>query len=357
MLSEWTIFEYYCDDDAMGYSTFDFSKDMYFDISLNNCNICILNKTFLSKSVSKIFKSNTINTVHEFIDHNDKIDMTDPYNLYNFIKEGIDKCPSNKYCLFINCHSQGWFMKHFKYDKLTVTYNDLFKKVKENNIFFEFIVLNSCHTATLELMYEFRNITNYLIGSENPTPFYPHVFSQNTINILSSNTNVKDICIELAKDYIHINNNPSPRTRKHYVQGEPDISVIDVKRSESLINSIIQFDMSKIRLKDLHYYRICPDDIRYGQEAFVVYDLYYVISHYFKNDKNYKNFINEFNKALIYYDQSNNLKKESTSKYSTGIGYTPCPYEHHSRGISYIKMDIYKYNEKLLSNCDILEYN
>jgi len=114
--------------------------------------------------------------------------------------------------------------------------------------------------------------------------------------------------------------------------------------------------MSKIRLKDLQYFRLVPDDIRVGQEAFVVYDLYTVISYYFSKDKNYENFINIFNKALVYYDQSNKFKKESTSVYANGIGYTPCPYEHHSRGISYVKMDIYKYNEQLLSNCDILKY-
>ena len=352
MSKEWTIFNYFCDDDVIGSSSFDFGRDIFLQNN-TNINICVFTKSCVSKSTCKIINSLTLSN---YIDNDDKIDMTDPFTLYNFIKEGMNECPAKNYALFINCHSQGWFMKHYKYHQLTVTYNDLFKKIKENNIFFEFIVLCSCHTSTLELMYEFRNTTNYLIGCENPSPFFPFIYSENTINIIINNISTRDICVNIAKDYMYRINNPDSKTSKAYAPGEPDISVLDVKLSTELIETIIKFDMSKIRLKDLQYFRLVPDDIRFGQEAFVVYDLYTVISYYFSKDKNYENFINIFNKALVYYDQSNKFKKESTSVYANGIGYTPCPYEHHSRGISYIKMDIYKYHENLLSNCDILTY-
>jgi hypothetical protein len=355
MVSDWTIFNYVCDDDVIGVSTFDYGKELYFN-TCSNINICVLNKTFLSKSVCKIINNSSLK-VEEYIDSSNTLDMTDPFTLYNFIIDGMKTCPAKKYCLFINCHSQGWFMKHYKYDKLTVTYNDLFKKIKQNNIFFEFIVLSSCHTATLEVMYDFRNITNYLIGCENPSPFFPFMFTKNTINIINSNLSTKDICINIVKDYIQVHDNPDRKTSKAYAQGEPDVSVIDVKQSEALIQSIIQFDMSIINIKELNLFRVCPNDIRIGTESFVVYDLYSIINHYFKNDPNYKNFIKCFNKALVIYLQSNNLKNHSVSKYSNGIGYTPCPYEHQSRGMSYLKMDIYKYHEKLLSNCSILSIN
>ncbi len=352
MLKDWTIFNYVCDDDVMGDSSFKFGKDIFFKKS-QNINVCTLNKTCLSKYTCKIINNDAL-TIDENIDHTDKVDMTDPFTLYNFIKDGMKECPAKKYCLFMVCHSQGWFMKHYKYNQLTVTYNDLFKKIKENKLFFDFIVISSCHTATLELMFEFRNITNYLIGCENPSPYYPYIYSDNIIDIISNSIDSKEICINICKDYIYRNNNLDDHILKRYGSAEPDISLLDVKYSTELIETIVKFKMNNIKLKDIKLFRIVPNDSRIGQESFVVYDLFSIITHYFSKDPNYKNFIKIFNKALIYYEQTDNLKLESTSIYSKGIGYTPCPYEHHSRGISYLKMDIYKYNQTLLSNCDIL---
>jgi hypothetical protein len=340
MLYDWNIIIFYAEDD---------SESSHFELLLDslkytkNIKICILRKKCCSKylSYNYIDPNNNIQ-VYEYTDKDDIINMTDSYTLFNFCNYCIQSFPSRHTALLISCHSQGWFMKHDKNDRHTFSYSDLFNLTKKNKIFFDIIFLNSCHASTLEILYELRNTTNYLVSCEYTSPEQPS-FINNCIDLFSND--VKESCISIAKHYINKVNKEKAMT---------DISVLSTYYVTDLIESIIKHDMKNIRYKDIQYFRIFPDNVRAGQEAFIVYDLMSTMCYYFNN---LTEFIDLFNKTLLYYCQSDVFKLHSDSNYSHGIGFSPMPYEHRSRGISYIKMDIYKYHDKLISIQDYLDYN
>lgn len=98
--------------------------------------------------------------------------------LSSIISKVMDKFPAKTYGLAMASHADGWIgaredannTRHFgDYKSKNINIPDL-REVLETFPRFEFILLDACYMQSIEVAYELRNCTDYLIGSPTEIP-------------------------------------------------------------------------------------------------------------------------------------------------------------------------------------------
>lgn len=96
-----------------------------------------------------------------------------PETLTNFIKWGTKEAPSERYILVFWDHGYG-IKGGFGADELnqrkTMKVSELSSALAEAKVFFDIIAFDACLMGTAETAFAFRNLTKYLIASEDATP-------------------------------------------------------------------------------------------------------------------------------------------------------------------------------------------
>lgn len=130
----------------------------------------------ISKSAGKVLAD----TIHTYEEQNSlKKEI-----LSSIISKVIDEFPAETYGLVMASHADGWIgaredansTRHFgDYKNTNINIPDL-REVLEQFQPFEFILLDACYMQSIEVAYELRNCTDYLIGSptEIPGPGAPY---------------------------------------------------------------------------------------------------------------------------------------------------------------------------------------
>lgn len=358
---DWTVIMYIAEEDQNLLSSFFYgiqeaSKYMIY----SNINVCILHRSpELYGAFLVNLKGNGSECTVEMNRLKDEIDFHSSNVLSQFISECKQNFPAQRYLFLINCHSNGWYMKQASVDTRIKSYPALFQKVFEQNETFDFILFNSCFCSTIELAYEFRNTTPYLIGCESVGPIYPmwnqtlfYTLSRSKRDKLSNEYIGKSICNE----FIYSMNRMKPILVDKKLNAASDISLLDLRYIQPFIESI---DVSGATAKVLQQTRIKPDRaLKEGNVYYVVFDLMETIllsegSGHSRMSQEHSRDI--FSKLVVFYLQTHTLKEKEWSNRLHGLGYCPCPYMNKENGYTYKHLEIYGYAERLLSKeCESL---
>ena len=110
-------------------------------------------------------------------------------------------------------------------DKKVVDFANIYKSFIKYNFYFDLIVFDACYTSTIEILYEFHDVTDYIlahqtyIGSEGFN-------SPNLSNIFNKNIPFNKKILDVAKEYIK-------RSIKEKIHGSA--SIIDCKQFKKFL--------------------------------------------------------------------------------------------------------------------------
>jgi hypothetical protein len=351
---DWTVMMYIAEEDRNLLSSFFYgiqeaSKYMIY----SNINVCILHRSpELYGAFLVNLKGNGKECVVQMNRLKDNIDFHSSEVLSQFVSECKQNFPAERYLFLINCHSNGWYMKQSSVDNRIKSYPSLFEKVFEQKQTFDFILFNSCFCSTIELAYEFRNTTQYIIGCESVGPIYPmwnqtlfYTLSRSKRDSLSDEYIGKSICNE----FIYSMNRMKSILVDKKLNVASDISLLDLRYIQPFIESI---DVSGATAQMLQRARIKPDrELKEGNVYYVVFDIAEVLkSLTFKEEQK-----DLFFKLVVVYLQTDTLKEKKWSNRLHGLGYCPCPYMNKENGYTYKHLEIYRYAERFLSKeCGLL---
>lgn len=147
----------------------------------------------------------------ELVGNLKKINMADPKQLYHFVKWGMLSYPAKKYILILSGHSYNCVGMMTDYSRkapyimgipemvraINIASNEMCKKI-------DILILDTCCSNTLELIYEFgmeenhavQNIITYIVNG--PIEGLPY---GSIINLVQANVNEDDITV-IIKDII-----------------------------------------------------------------------------------------------------------------------------------------------------------
>lgn len=166
--------------------------------------------------------------------------MADPLFFTNFLIEIQDLYPARQYGLILFSHSSGWMPQNTlteprKSSRSILNDNgdememiDFAKSIPPK--MFEFIIFESCFMSGIEVAYELRNKTNYIVASSTEiiSPGFTSIYPNSLQHIWK---NTPDL-ISFAKDYFYYYNSLEGLFRS------ATISVIDTRQLEALASYI-----------------------------------------------------------------------------------------------------------------------
>lgn len=166
--------------------------------------------------------------------------MADPLFFTNFLIEIQDLYPARQYGLILFSHSSGWIPQNTlteprKSSRSILNDNgdememiDFAKSIPPK--MFEFIIFESCFMSGIEVAYELRNKTNYIVASSTEiiSPGFTSIYPNSLQHIWK---NTPDL-ISFAKDYFYYYNSLEGLFRS------ATISVIDTRQLEALASYI-----------------------------------------------------------------------------------------------------------------------
>ena len=357
---EWNLLFYICDDNRNMISPFDYALSQLSKFSSTNINLCILKRSSTHYGSYKITIKNG-NIVSKQIselgyitgNRYGDIDMLDPYVLYNFVKDGLMSCSSKNTALFIQCHSNSWYLKQDINETRIRTYAEFFHPLLIDKIHFDIICITSCFVATIELAYEIRNLANYMIAHEISSPLLPF-WSSTTMSVFSNKElTSKDICFQIIEDYIFNLNKKGIDEQEEKMKVATDISVIDLTQFDSFVNYLSTLNLENISTLGLEISKPDPDNYNKQPTIYMAHDLYTAVKYGLNLSQQDFNFFESFfDRVVIKYIQSKKLKKENWSNILHGISYIPCPWKHEKNGYTYKSLEFYKLSDKFI-NCEI----
>lgn len=125
------------------------------------------------------------------------VDFTTQINITNLIKDVVAIAPGKKYGMIIGCHGMGWLpvvrtksnknSNIFHYDIQTgpmtryfgglsseyqIETRTLANAILESGITMEYILFDDCYMSSVEVAYDLKNVTNYLIASPTEVLVY-----------------------------------------------------------------------------------------------------------------------------------------------------------------------------------------
>ena len=366
--NEWLILMYIMEEDKNLVSPFNYAvsnlstyfKSAGIDSSASNINLCILKrannhygsyKMIINKGeiVSKFMTNIGYITPTTYGD----VDMLDPFVLYNFIKEGMKTCPSKKTALFMQCHSNAWYLKQDMNESRIRAYAEIFHPLIVENFKFNILCITSCFVSTIELAYEVRNLANYLIAHEIGSPILPMWSSTTMFAFSNPSYSDKDICFQIVEDYMFHSNLSSIEDKQDEMKVKTDIAVIDLANLDSFVNYLSSLNLQSISKKGLLASRPDPDNYEKYPTIYMCHDIYTAVKEGLNlSQQDFNEFETKFDQVVVKYIQNKKLKKEKWSNILNGFAYVPCPWKHEKNGYTYKSLEFYKFSDKFI-NCDL----
>ena len=162
ILYNWTFMLYLNgDNDLYSYA----QKELNEVMQVNNSNVAVIvlfdgeknNDTFLY-----VFANNSIK-----IPENEK-NMGDENTLAEFIAYAKENYPAKHYILEIWGHGNGWLGVSFdKNDADMLTIKEIKEAIEKAGIKLDILLFSACYMGNVEVAYGLKNVTEYLVASEN----------------------------------------------------------------------------------------------------------------------------------------------------------------------------------------------
>lgn len=285
-----------------------------------------INESTLSANVSICWDSSVNkDTIYHFFDaekktnwsHSRPTTQNQKGLVGDFVDTAMKTFPNSHRTLFLlYIHGNVWFYRHK--DKLH-SFNNLLSEIKYT---FDLVVLDSCYVASIEICKDMKQYTDILVASE-----YRHskmtMITSNLLSLASTIKNGKEMALLSATDYINkLNNWNYPDS---ILETYSDISILDLKKFDSLYDLLMDIDLITNTTDDMFKNaKVCPKK----DKNLLNYDIYTIVK--FKNiDQSTKDlFKNLFTQVVLYYDQTNNFKKDKWwSKNLHGLSWSPCPWD------------------------------
>lgn len=190
-------------------------------------------------------------------------------------------CPANNYGLIFGSHATGWLPVDYSKsrsfgddDEAKINVPDLAKVLANSDIHFDYILFDACLMSQVEVAYELRNITDYLILS--PAEVIDKGFPYFKIaKYLLATNNTEQNAKDIAKDYIDYYKNESD----YHWATVAVVKTAEMDALASMVKSIMnqyqdnisKFDVNKINYFQTHYgYGRSPLDYStYDLRAFI----------------------------------------------------------------------------------------
>ena len=160
--------------------------------------------------------------------------------------------PADNYSMIIGCHGEGWMPKpkstqtrYFGGTAIPIDISDFNEGIKNAGMKMNFILFDDCYMSGIEVAYQLRESSNYLIASTSEMMGYGMPYHLILKYMLADNPNYEALCEDFTKFYI---------TYKSGIQPMPygTIAVTDLSQTETMatfmktVNSTHTFDIDKI---------------------------------------------------------------------------------------------------------------
>lgn len=325
-----------------------------------------------SKTKKKTSKTKKTSGVCEIKMERKQLDLSDPETLTSFVKKSQKKYPNRSTSLVLATHSTKWYV--IPGGNTFFTIPQMVKNFQENDIKLDILTLDTCYGSTLELLYELKDITRYIVANEYYSPDFGFI-SKEMLRSFDTINSLKTICKNIAKDFI-LRNESYPNGKKgditKMLNGKStdsinksflkmfvhptDVSVIDTdgiaplleymrgpnainkpsSRKRSTLKGKTRYKEAKakgfypigtnaswnisIENKDIvKKFKLVSRDSYYFN-----YDLHSAILNSLKNKKqSNKKFQSLFDKMVVYYNQNQYLRKLPNSKSFHGVSFYP----------------------------------
>jgi len=207
-----------------------------------------------------------------------------------FINDVIKEDPADNYTLVLNGNGAGhyFFCENSEITK-GIFIQDIANWIRELNIHFELIVLNGNYMASLETIYELKDLTHYIIASENKCA-YDGFCSGHTIETYRESPDYLTICSNIIQSTERIMENTYG-----YDVALIDVSYIDaylltLRKPSNILSGMItdpDFDIGYRDLQTSNDYDVSPLVKIYKQFGTVSNQEYHGLSYnmLFKNDE------------------------------------------------------------------------
>lgn len=247
-------------------------------INLEDMEQAIEQEKGLGNSQLIVFISESIKTSHLiYIGYNKgkcQRDTLKTYTDYDYTtSDGITSlltgikqmAPADNYSMIIGCHGEGWMPKpkstqtrYFGGTAIPIDISNFNEGIKNAGMKMNFILFDDCYMSGMEVAYQLRESSNYLIASTSEMMGYGMPYHLILKYMLADTPNYKAICDDFTEFY---------RTYKSGIQSMPygTIAVTDLNYAEAMaiymkkLNRTHTFDINKIDdLQDLDVQHFTP---------------------------------------------------------------------------------------------------
>ena len=137
--------------------------------------------------------------------------MAESSTLKDFITYSTKNYPANRYGLIVWNHGFGTiegFGRDENFEGDNMELSDMTKALEESDVFFDFIGFDACFMSTIEVAYNLKDFSDYLIASSEIEPFAGWYYS-NWITELSNNTSIstEELGKIIIDDFVQHNSN------------------------------------------------------------------------------------------------------------------------------------------------------
>ena len=198
--------------------------------------------------------------IKQYLDH----PFTTPYGLTEIITDVVDYSPSKKYSMIIGCHGMGWLpvnnsralysldKYHYDYENEYMTryfggtsseyqtdISTLSYAIASNGIIMDYILFDDCYMASIEVAYELKDVSHYLIASTCEVMAYGMPY-QTMGKHLIGEPDYKKICEDFYEFY------------SNYAMPCGTLSVTDLSQIEDMASLMKEINTGFIWNKDLN---------------------------------------------------------------------------------------------------------
>ena len=190
--------------------------------------LLIYNDSGFAPSLIEIVNKKGSNTKHHINSYGDDTNSADPAVLARIINEVKTKYPAQSYGLILFSHADGWLPKGYLTDPRSASDARTIFQDKQNEMelpdfsaaipdnMFNYIVIEACYMAGIEVAYELKNKANYIVASsaEIVDPGFLYAY-EHGLDFLFADTPNLTRFTELAYSYLNQTTNSDPKYRKN----------------------------------------------------------------------------------------------------------------------------------------------
>ena len=153
------------------------------------------------------------------------LDYTTTGGLSSVIADMKSKAPASVYSLIVGCHGEGWLpanntTRFFGGARYRIDVSTLAEAITQNGIKMQYILFDDCYMSAIEVAYDLRSATDYLIASTSEMMDYGMPYRRIMSQLLATEPDYQAICDKFISFY------------KSYRYPYATIGVTDVNRVE-----------------------------------------------------------------------------------------------------------------------------